>query len=481
MARSPSAVGRDDVGRRGGLQHALGQPAVAALLGDAHQAVGLERAEVVVDLLAREADLRGQRGGRAGLGQLGQQPRADRVERDRGGGRILDHLDVVHASMTALTNFLVKLRCVAMRIVLAGGTGQIGRVLARAFAGDEVVVLARAAGRSRWDGRTLGPWAAALEGADALINLAGRSVDCRYTAANRHAIMDSRIASTRVLREALSSVPPTRRRCGCSRARRRSTPTPTGPPHDEAHGVLGGVEPRLPRHLAVLDRRRARVGGGGGRRAGAHRAHALGDGDEPGPRRRVRHAARRSSGAGSAAARARAPVRLLDPRDRLRARGPAADRARGPLRPGQPRRRPNPLPYARVHARAARGGRRALRAAGDALDARGGRVRPAHRDRAGAEEPARRARPPARGRLRVRAPGLAARPRATSSAAIRSAERGDRRVARSPRAPRPAPRRDRRRGTASASGRAARRSRRSGSGRARAGRAWAGSAPSSAA
>ena len=61
--------------------------------------------------------------------------------------------------MTALTNFLVKLRCAAMRIVLAGGSGQIGRVLAREFAGDEVVVHRAVAGRCAWDGRTLGPWA----------------------------------------------------------------------------------------------------------------------------------------------------------------------------------------------------------------------------------------------------------------------------------------------------------------------------------
>src|SRR3954469_24145392 len=110
-----------------------------------------------------------------------------------------------------------------MKIVLAGGTGQIGRVLARAFAGDEVIVLARSSG-VRWDGRTLGPWAASLNGADALINLAGRSVDCRYTADNRREIMDSRLESTAVLREAIlrADVPP---RVGCSRAPRRSTRT----------------------------------------------------------------------------------------------------------------------------------------------------------------------------------------------------------------------------------------------------------------
>jgi uncharacterized protein len=96
-----------------------------------------------------------------------------------------------------------------MKIVLAGGTGQIGHVLRRAFAGDEVIVIARS-GPVRWDGRTLGPWATALNGADALINLAGRSVDCRYTPANRREIMDSRLESTAVLREAIlrADVPP---------------------------------------------------------------------------------------------------------------------------------------------------------------------------------------------------------------------------------------------------------------------------------
>src|SRR4051794_4646726 len=130
-----------------------------------------------------------------------------------------------------------------MRIVLAGGSGQIGAILGRAFAGDEVIVLSRS-GSVRWDGRTLGPWAAALEGADALVNLAGRGVDCRYTAANRRAIMDSRLESTLVLREAIE-------RCAVPPGVWLQSSTATiyahtyGPAWDE-EGELGGSEPGLP-------------------------------------------------------------------------------------------------------------------------------------------------------------------------------------------------------------------------------------------
>jgi uncharacterized protein (TIGR01777 family) len=142
--------------------------------------------------------------------------------------------------MEALTNILVKLPWPPMRIVLAGGSGQIGQVLAREFSGDELIVLSRS---ENWDGRTLGPWTEHLEGADALVNLAGRSVDCRYNAANRHAIMDSRIASTRVLREALAraSQPP---RVWLQSSTATIYADTYGPPNDEA-GVLGGLEPRL--------------------------------------------------------------------------------------------------------------------------------------------------------------------------------------------------------------------------------------------
>lgn len=98
-----------------------------------------------------------------------------------------------------------------MRIVIPGGSGQVGTVLARAFRrdGHDVIVLSRKPASApwtvaEWDARSPGPWTAHLEGADAVINLAGRSVNCRYTKENRRAILQSRVESTRAVGDAIA-------------------------------------------------------------------------------------------------------------------------------------------------------------------------------------------------------------------------------------------------------------------------------------
>jgi len=98
------------------------------------------------------------------------------------------------------------------KVVLAGGSGFLGQALARSLSADgyDVVVLGRsAASRDAsgrfvvWDGRKLSDWKSELEGAEALFNLTGRSVDCRYTKENRDLILNSRVDSTRVLGQAV--------------------------------------------------------------------------------------------------------------------------------------------------------------------------------------------------------------------------------------------------------------------------------------
>lgn len=114
------------------------------------------------------------------------------------------------------------------KIVIAGGTGFIGQALAAFFGKDnDVVILGRrtpekdsrlltAAGGHRiqylhWDGlRVEKRWAAAIDGCDLVINLAGKSVNCRYTPQNKQAIFDSRTDSTRAIGLAIRDavVPP---------------------------------------------------------------------------------------------------------------------------------------------------------------------------------------------------------------------------------------------------------------------------------
>ncbi|WP_437973701.1 DUF1731 domain-containing protein [Sorangium sp. So ce295] len=139
-----------------------------------------------------------------------------------------------------------------MKIVLPGGSGQVGQILARAFAADghEVIVLCRSAsvpaGRVvPWDGRTLGPWASELDGADVVFNLAGRSVNCRYTDENLRAMRSSRVDSTRAVGEAIAaaSQPP---RVWLQMSTATIYAHRHDAPNDEATGLLGGDEPDVP-------------------------------------------------------------------------------------------------------------------------------------------------------------------------------------------------------------------------------------------
>lgn len=96
------------------------------------------------------------------------------------------------------------------KFLIAGGSGFLGQVLERYFRqqGHQVTILtrtSRADNHRAWDGKTAGAWIAALEEADVLINLTGRSVDCRYTEANKAEILRSRLESTRVLSEAIAA------------------------------------------------------------------------------------------------------------------------------------------------------------------------------------------------------------------------------------------------------------------------------------
>lgn len=95
-----------------------------------------------------------------------------------------------------------------MKIIIAAGTGFLGKNLEKYFTnkGHEVLILTRNPKRKNeihWDANTLGDWKNSLENADVLINLAGKSVDCRYTEENKKEILSSRINSTRVLQEAV--------------------------------------------------------------------------------------------------------------------------------------------------------------------------------------------------------------------------------------------------------------------------------------
>jgi NAD dependent epimerase/dehydratase family enzyme len=96
-----------------------------------------------------------------------------------------------------------------------------------------------------WDGETPGDWTSEIDGADAVINLAGQSVNCRYNATNRRAITDSRVKSTRIVGEAIARAkPPPRVWLQASTATIYAHRDDGG--NDEATGFLGGEDPNAP-------------------------------------------------------------------------------------------------------------------------------------------------------------------------------------------------------------------------------------------
>ena len=109
-------------------------------------------------------------------------------------------------------------------IIIAGGSGFIGQALTAALIarGYDVSVLSRGKEHVQWDGHSLGEWARCINGAEAVVNLTGKSVNCRHTPENRHEIIRSRVDSVRVLGEAIAACAcesGERDRCGACRAR----------------------------------------------------------------------------------------------------------------------------------------------------------------------------------------------------------------------------------------------------------------------
>ena len=140
----------------------------------------------------------------------------------------------------------------SLRVVIPGGSGQVGTILARALTkqGHDVSVLSRAPQPApwrtvAWDAKTLGAWTREIDGADVVINLAGRSVNCRYTPENRRRIMDSRVDSTRVVGEAIAAAArPPRTWLQMSTATIYSHRFDAA--NDDVSGILGGDEPDVP-------------------------------------------------------------------------------------------------------------------------------------------------------------------------------------------------------------------------------------------
>ncbi|MFL6451480.1 MAG: TIGR01777 family oxidoreductase [Bryobacteraceae bacterium] len=138
------------------------------------------------------------------------------------------------------------------RIVIPGGTGQVGTLLARHFYenGDDVTVITRHPIAAEWKtiawtGLDLGPWTEAIDGCDVVINLAGRSVNCRYNAANQSEVKTSRTITTSLIGEAIAAAshpPPVWLNASTATIYRHSLNQPI----DDLTGELGGSERDAP-------------------------------------------------------------------------------------------------------------------------------------------------------------------------------------------------------------------------------------------
>ena len=103
------------------------------------------------------------------------------------------------------------------QIILVGASGYLGHALISFLKPEhEITVISRHdpkldAKFIEWDGATMGHWARAFDGADAVINLAGRTVNCRYNDENKRQILDSRVQTTNLIGRAIADakMPPT--------------------------------------------------------------------------------------------------------------------------------------------------------------------------------------------------------------------------------------------------------------------------------
>ena len=334
-----------------------------------------------------------------------------------------------------------------MRIVLAGGIGADRRDPQARASPTTTSSCSRAPATCAGTGGRSAPWAARSSGADALINLAGRTVDCRYTPANRRAIMDSRLESTHVLREAIAQrrrpaarlaavehgddlrrhlrpAPTTRTACSAATSRTCRTPgasASTSPAAGRRRPRGAAARTVLLRSAMVMSPDRGGV------------FDTLRDA-RPARPRRPRAAAGASSSPGSTTSTSPRAVRLLIEREDLA----------GPVNLAAP----NPLPVRRVHgARCAR-----PRASGSGCRRRAGCSRPARSSCA--PRPSSCSRAAASSRAACSTPasssGIPDVARGRAGSRRDAAERGDRRRRRRPRGPRPATRSARPGGRASA-------------------------------